>query len=336
MPFQVGNTHGARPVPGSVAPTLPGEIRNREVAEVVVLLVAGTNEGVAQPGTWINAVQSSGYRLALQIHSPFKALPPQLLPFRFPQPSNHHRDTITWGSWQYVRVVMGMFRRAMSLFPHATHFLVANGTSVLLVDGPGLLRAMTTTAFFAKTHVGIVGHLRSQGHKRVVNEGEREIIFGRQSGLHFTRRDLDRVVREWGSNVAVYERLNQLYVDDVRRASRSPAAACPKRVIPDEYVLQTMHVHVARLDGQEEKHFSDEYCSYEVTEPALCPHCEGRHAYRGKVLVHDAASCRQLFGKRQRAAAHHMFMRKVCDESVVNLSEDPYYLAYIQLPCDLV
>jgi len=129
--------------------------------DVVVLIVAGTGDGIAQPTTWINALRSSAGRLALQIYSPFKKIHRRLRPYRFPQPPG--LPHIQWGSLEYVRVVMAMFERALLLFDNALHFFVVNGTSVMLVDGPGLLRAATETSFFRMSHLGIDGHLPING-----------------------------------------------------------------------------------------------------------------------------------------------------------------------------
>jgi len=129
--------------------------------DVVVLIVAGTGDGIAQPTTWINALRSSAGRLALQIYSPFKKIHRRLRPYRFPQPPG--LPHIRWGSLEYVRVVMAMFERALLLFDNALHFFVVNGTSVMLVDGPGLLRAATETSFFRMSHLGIDGHLPING-----------------------------------------------------------------------------------------------------------------------------------------------------------------------------
>ena len=330
-------------VPLSVTPTEPFHF---DSAEVVILIVAGTKDGVAQPSTWINALESTEGRMALQIYSPNREIHEQLQPYTFVKSSRIPH--IEWGSLKYALVVMEMFKRALSLFKNAKHFFVANGTSVMLVDGPGLLRAMRKK-FFRTSHVGIGGHVpvKKEHYPRLAEAGHvqfyrrlsmndqrnrRAIICGQQSGQHFIRRDLVLMVDEWAKNATLYRKINKLYLKDVMKADwrdedpdfRHPP--CPKDVIPEEYMLQTVYLYVAHKRGQKVCQDSPVWCSYERMQSVKCPCCHVRHVNRSKVLVSNNTTCRQLFNKRCRSYVfdkplddmpdrnpHHMlFMRKVC------------------------
>ena len=175
------------------------------------------------------------------------------------------------------------------------------------------------------------------------------MYWGQQSGLHLTRRDLRGMVREWRSNEVLYRTLNGLFHEDLRTAGwrgddrllRHPP--CPKDVIPEEYMLQTVYLYVARKRGQKAEQDSKKFCSFEVrrsvaprkpTPPvvppplsspsaarpparqvykkAACPKCGVRHVCRSAVLVADEDSCRDVFDKPRRAFSQHtLFLRKV-------------------------
>ena len=116
------------------------------------------------------------------------------------------------------------------------------------------------------------------------------------------------MVGEWRTNAAMYVRLNKSYHEDMRDAERSwrkrskdfRHAPCPKDVIPEEYTLQTVYLHVARKRGQVEADDSHVWCSYELMEQVQCPCCPVHHVRRSKVLVADKDSCREVFDKPRR------------------------------------